>query len=199
MVAPASRSQSSGAQPKWASAGPAAHHHLGAAAQRGGNRFSADVGVGADDVQRIERIAQRLLQQRARGFAAQVVTLDHGDARRAQAQLRCERMDAPCRAGRVGRAEVADDANAVRQAPAQHRREQLHQQWLVAGVRVLPVCQLGQRQRAFGQGLEDQHGRSAGCDQRIHHRPGRVGAVTGEACRAAHAEHTGVRQRCRWG
>ena len=114
--------------------------------------------------------------------------MHHRDARCAQAQFAGQGADAPRGAGRIGGAEVADDAHAVLQAQAQHRAQQVVEQRLVAALGVAAACQLGQRQGALGQRLENQHRRAAAGDQRIHHRQRRIGAVTGEAGRAADAQ-----------
>jgi len=50
------------------------------------------------------------------------------------------------------------------------------------------LCLLRQRDGALGQRLEDQHRRAAGVDQRIHHRRGGIGAVSGETRGAADAQ-----------
>ncbi len=114
-----------------------------------------------DDSLRVERRTETLAQRSAVLLARYVVAVDDGDARRGQAEFVRQRVDAQGGAPRVGGAEVADDAHAVPQAAREHRAQQFVEQRLVAGRRVLPACQLGQRQRALGECLEDQHGRLA--------------------------------------
>jgi hypothetical protein len=117
--------------------------------------------------------------------AAQVVAVNDRDARRAGAELLRQLGDAPCGAVGIGRAEVAHDAHAVREAAREHGAQQVVQQRLVARVRLAAARQLGERQRALGQRLEDQHRRAAAGDQRLDHGRRRIGAVAREARRAA--------------
>ena len=166
----------------------ATDHDLGACAQRIGNGLRADVGVGADDGLGGHGATQRTLQQRAVFGAAQVVALQHGNARAGQAQLGRQRVDAARGTVRVGRAKVADDAHAVRQALRQHGAQQVHQQGFITCIGVSAARELGERQRALGQGLEDEHRRLAAGDERLHHGQGRVGAVAREAGGAAHQQ-----------
>src|SRR5256885_9463462 len=87
--------------------------------------------------------------------------MHHGDARHAQAQALRQPLDAARRAFGVGGTEVADDAYAMRQAVGQHGLQQVLQQGFVARVGLLAPRELGQRQRALGQGLEDQADRKS--------------------------------------
>jgi hypothetical protein len=169
----------------------AAHDDLRARIECGGNRLGADVGVGAHDAQTLDLCAQHFLEQRTVFFAREVITLHHRDARRLGAELARHAGDVPRRSARIGCAEVAHDADAVRKATREHGPQHRVEQWLVAGLGVVAAAQLRERQRAFSQRLEDQEGalpgRSIGepRDQRIDHRPGRIGAVAGKASRAA--------------
>jgi hypothetical protein len=124
-------------------------------------------------------------------LGADVVALDDGDPRARRPELGGERGDAARRATRVRRAEVADDPDAVIEAAPEHRAQQLVEQRLVAVVGVDAARQLGERERALGERLEDQERRAAGCDERIDHRPGGVGAIAGEAGGAADAKGRG--------
>jgi hypothetical protein len=169
----------------------AGHHDLRAGAQRVGNGLRAQVGVGADDRAPGQRAARLRQQGRTVVRAGHVVAVDHRDARPRQAQFTRQCVDAPGRAVRVGGAEVADDADAVLQAGAQHRRQHRVQQGLVAGLGVLPARQLRQRQRAFGQRLEDQHRGPLCGGQRRHHGRRGVGAVAGKAGGAADQQGVG--------
>lgn len=107
-----------------------------------------------------------------------------GDARRGQAALGGQGRDTPRGGGRIGRAEIADDADVVAQAVAQHRAHQVVQQGLVARLGVLVAGQLRQRQRALGQRFENQCA-AAARGQRAHHRRGAIGAVAGKTGRAS--------------
>ena len=170
---------------------------LRAGEQRVGDRLGAEVGVGADHrrqhVVDAGRFAEGRAQQRPLLGGAEVVAFDHRDPRRREAELGGEGGDAACRAARIGGAEVADDADAVREAAREHRPQQLVEQRLVAVLGIDAARQLGQREGALGQALEDQERRPAGGDQRVDHRAGRVGAVAGEAGGAADAKGRGVR------
>ena len=173
----------------------AADHDLGPGVQRIGDRFGAHIRIGADDAKLLHRRADGRTKQFALCRATQVVTVNDGDARRAQAELARQLRDAPRCAGRVRRAEVADDAHAARQAARQHREQHLVEQRFVASVGVVAARQLRQCQRALGQRLEDQHGRAARGDHRVDHRAGRVGAVAREASCAADPQHHVSRHR----
>jgi hypothetical protein len=76
---------------------------------------------------------------------------------------------------------LADDAHSGIQATAQYGRDQLVEQRLVPGLRVVPARQLRKRQRAFGERLEHQHRGSAAADQGVDDGAGGIGAVSGEA------------------
>jgi hypothetical protein len=169
MVARAMRGQSSPAQPKWASAG-------------------AEVSVRADDRLARPRRAERIAQQRFVLRPAQIVAADDRDAWRAQSQFRGECGDAFTGGPRVRRAEIADDADAAALAVRQHRLQQIHQQRLVAGARVVPARELRQREGSLGERLEDQHRRAAAGQQGVDHRASRVGAVARKAGGAADAQ-----------
>jgi hypothetical protein len=94
-----------------------------------GDRLGTDIGVGADHpphqgryVHAGVRSAQLGLEQRLRFGGAKVVAEHDRHLRRPQAELPSQIADRVRRAGRVGGAEVADDADAMRQAPLQDRR-----------------------------------------------------------------------------
>ncbi len=70
----------------------------------------------------------------------------------------------------------------------QHGAQQVVQQRFVAGFGVAAAGELGQRQRALGQGLEDQHRGPAAVHQGLHHGRGGVGAVAGKTGRAAYQQ-----------
>ena len=183
---------------------PATDHDLRAGIERSGDRLCADVGIGADDAQAVHRGAQRLVQQRLMRRRRQVVALHHRDARRGLAEFTRHAGDVPRRGTRVGRAEVADDADAVRQALGQHRAQQRIEQGFVAGLGVGAAAQLGQRERALGQGFEDEEGalarravRQSG-DQRVDHGACCIGAVARKAGGAADQQGR-AHEQCRRG
>jgi hypothetical protein len=117
-------------------------------------------------------------QDRPSRFTRQVVAGDNGDARPRQAQLRREPLDHAGGAVRVGRAEVADDGDAVRQAVGQHWPQLQRQARLVAQLGIGPLGQLLLGQGALGQVLVDQGAGAATLDQRAHHARAGVDAVT---------------------
>ena len=121
------------------------------------------------------------------GAARQVVSLDDGDAQRTQAQAARQRVDAPGSAPRIGRSEVADDADAMRHAAFQDGLQHVGQQRLVAGIGIVASRQLCERQGPLGERLENQEGRTAGGHQGVDHRAGGVGAIAREASCAANA------------
>jgi hypothetical protein len=168
---------------------------VGAGEQRVGDRIGAEVGVRADhrlhDGVDVGAGAERSAKQRSLRSRTEVVAFDDGDPRRLHAELGGEGSDAPRRAARVGGAEVADDADAVIEAARQHRPQQVIEERLVASVGIAPARQLGQRERALGERLEDQERRPAGGDERVDHRARGVGAVAGEAGGAADAKGDG--------
>ncbi|MNT08307.1 hypothetical protein D3C72_1430460 [compost metagenome] len=159
----------------------AADHDLRAVAQGIGNAARADIGVGADKARFREGRAHDAAQHGAAGVVREVVPLHHGHAGRFEPKLRRQRADAPRRRARVGRAKVADDGDAVGQAQAEYGRQELVEQRLVAVLGIAAPRQLRQRQRAFGQRLENQRRRATGGNQRAHHGQGGIGAVAGEA------------------
>lgn len=162
----------------------AGDHDLRARDQRLGDLGRAQVGGRADHVQAVQRPAQPLAQQVALFGRVQRIAVHHRDTRRGQAPPRGQFRDAPRRALRVGRAEIADDGDAVALAVAQHGADQIIQQRLVAKARILVARQLRQRQGAFGQRLEDQRA-AAARGQRAHHGGRAVAAVAGETGGAA--------------
>ncbi|MCY1526571.1 hypothetical protein D9M68_616030 [compost metagenome] len=162
----------------------ARHHDLGARGQRLRDFGRAQVGVGADHIQSVQRAGQALPQQIALRRAGQRVAVHHRDAGRGQPLLAREFGDAPGGANRVGGPEVADNADAMAQAFAEHRPDQLIQQRLIAACRVVVAGQLRQRQRALGQRFEDQRA-AAARGQRAHHGRGAVAAVSGKTGGAA--------------
>jgi hypothetical protein len=119
---------------------------------------------------------------------AQVVTPHHRDSRGAQPQLAGDARDVAGRPVGVGRAEVADDADAGGQAAGEHGPHEVVEQRLVTGLGVVAARQLRECQRAFGQRLEDQHRRTTGRGQCIDHRAGGVGAVARETGGTAYAQ-----------
>ena len=177
---------------------PAADHDVGTGQQGIGNGLGAQVGVGRHHVQPVQSRAQRLLQQRALVGRTQVVTLHHGNAGCGQAQRGRQGVDTACSGFGVGRAKVAHDTDAALQAARQHRAQHVVQQRLVTRVGVGAAGQLGQGQCALGQRLEDQKGRPACGEQRVHHRAGRVGAVPRKTSGAANTQDVVVhRSPCR--
>ena len=118
--------------------------------------------------------------------------MDHGNAWRLEAQLLCQAGDGARRTRRVGGAEVADDANAVLQAVGQHRPQKIQHQRLKACIGVALACQLGQGQRALGQGLENQHRRLGLANQLLYDRAGGIDAVARESGGAADQQGGGV-------
>ena len=172
-------------------------HHLRAGPQRVGNFEGAQVHVGADEAVFVEAtlqpvlrpavdsVFQRVAQRLAVLGAAQVVALDHRDARRRQALFCRHARNAGRCAQRIGSAEVAYDGDAMPQTVGQHGAQGEFEQRLEAARRVGPPCQVRQGQRAFGKHLEDQRRRAAAPDQRGHHRARCIHAVAGEAGTAA--------------
>ncbi|MNW04279.1 hypothetical protein D3C71_2003450 [compost metagenome] len=55
------------------------------------------------------------------------------------------------------------------QALRQHGAQQVYQQGFVTRVGVGAACELGQCERALGEGLEDEHGRLSAGNERLHH------------------------------
>jgi hypothetical protein len=109
-----------------------AHYDLRAGIERGGDRLGADVGVGADQPHAVHFGPQLLAQQRALCGRGQVVALHHRNARRGNAELARHAGDVAGGCARVRRTEVADDANAMRQAARKHRAQHRVEQRLVA-------------------------------------------------------------------
>ena len=128
-----------------------------------------------------------------------VVAVDHRDDGGRQAEFQGEGTDAPRSPGRIGRSEVADDADAVPQAARQHGSQHVDEQWLVTAVGVLPPRELREREGALGECLEDQERRSASRNERIDDANRRIGAVAGEAGRASDSEDIHSANLGRWG
>lgn len=113
---------------------------------------------------------------------------DDRDPRGAATEFRRDPVDAQRRRARVCGAEIADDAHPVVEAAGKHRRDQFVEQGFIAGFRIGFAGELGERQCALGQCLEDQHGGAGAADQRVDDRCGGIGAVSGEAGGAADRE-----------
>ncbi len=164
---------------------PSGDDDIGTAAQSLRDALGTEIDVGARDreprVAFTKALAQRLGQQPVVLGAREVVATHYGQARLPCTEFTRQRQHALRGTARVGRAEVAYDADAAGQAVGQHRRQHLFKQRLIAGLGVGGARQLRQRERAFGQRFEDQHRRPAVREQRIDHRASGVGAVAGEA------------------
>jgi hypothetical protein len=122
-----------------------------------------------------------LPQKRSVFRAREIVAVDHRDSRRRQSELACQCRDTQRRPLRIGRAEVADDPDVMREAVGKHRAQERIQLLLIASRRIAPAPQLGQGQRALRECLEHQIGRSAAGDQAANHRCRRVDPIPGEA------------------
>jgi hypothetical protein len=154
---------------------------------------SADVGVRADDLARLARRALQGLESVDRAAGDQVVAGDDRDPERWAAEPAAEGPDRLGCPMRIGRAEVADDADAVGEAQGEDRLEHALEQRLVAGLRILQACELGQRQRAFAEGLEHDRGGPALRDEAAHHRQGRIETVARKSRATADPDRTVVR------
>jgi hypothetical protein len=86
----------------------------------------------------------------------------------------------PRGARRIGGAEVAHDADAVREALAEDGPEHVVEERFVATVRIRAARELRQRERALGERFEHEHRGLPEPGERIDHGTRRVGAVAGE-------------------
>ncbi|MNT50014.1 hypothetical protein D3C72_1869060 [compost metagenome] len=121
------------------------------------------------------------------GGGVQRVAVHDGDAGRGQALFAGQLGDAPGGCGRIGRAEIADDADTMAQAIGQDGADQFVQQRLIAAPRVFIAGQLRQRQGALGQRFEDERAAALG-GQGAHHGRGAVAAVAGKTGGAAYEQ-----------
>ena len=81
----------------------------------------------------------------------------------------------------VGRAEIADDRDAVGRTLHQNRLQQSLEHRLVAALRIAALFELRQRHRALAEHLEKYRAGPAKFDQRIDHGRGRIDTVPREA------------------
>ena len=125
--------------------------------------------------------------------------MDHRNDGGRQAEFQGEGADAPRSPCRIGRSEIADDADAVPQAARQHGSQHVDEQWLVTAVGVLPPRELREREGALGECLKDQERRPACRNERIHHSNRGIRAVAGEAGRASDPEDFHSANLSRWG
>src|SRR6185312_8873623 len=102
------------------------------------------------------------------------------DARRAQSLLARDGLDAQRGSAGIRRAEIADDANVLREATRQHRREKAVERRIVAAVRIATPFELRERQGALCQSLEHQEARTVGPRQRVDQGPRGISAVSGK-------------------
>ncbi|MNL22263.1 hypothetical protein D3C87_1436010 [compost metagenome] len=162
----------------------ARHHHLRAGRQGLCDFRGAQIGRRADDVVSGQRGAQAFLQQGALLGRVQRVAVDDRNARHGQALFARDCRNASGGGLGVGRAEVADDVDAVAQAVGQDRRYQLVQQRFIAAIGVVVARQLRERQRAFGKRFEDKRAAALG-GQGAHHGGSAIASVARKARGAA--------------
>ncbi len=101
-----------------------------------------------------------LAEQRAAALVRQVVTLDDPHSQ-AQAPLPSERLNPRRRRPGIRGAEVADDRDAMLDAGLEDRPDEPVELRLVAGRGILPASDLGKREGALGQRLEEERRRTA--------------------------------------
>ena len=94
----------------------------------------------------------------------------------------CHRLDACGRRGGIGRTEIADDLDPVAQTSGQHRPDEAFERRIVTARGVAAAVELGLREGALGERLEDQEARARKARQRVGNRACGVGAIAREAC-----------------
>ena len=120
---------------------------------------------------------------------AHVISRDHTDLDRPEPESLGEPRDHPCGAFWIGRAEVAQDLDAVPHAFLEHGFEQPLQHRLVAAGRVASFLQLRERHGALAEAFEEEGSRAAARNERVDNGPRRVDAVPGEPGTVANAEN----------
>ena len=129
---------------------------VGATRKRGQHGFRAKVCIGRHDgTERRQRGARLHRGRRQIERVEYVVAGDRGDL---DGQLQSSRDvdDGIRRRERVCGAEVAHELDAIAHERREQRFDALVQSRVVAGGRIAPAAQLGQRDRALGKALEDQ-------------------------------------------
>jgi hypothetical protein len=92
-------------------------------------------------------------------------------------------------AGGLAATEIAEDRNPVPRAVGEDRLQQALEHRLEPGIGIAPALELGERDGAFAQRLEEQGGGKPAADQGAHHGYRCVDPVAREARRIAHEEH----------